>query len=1846
MDQCLKKLRLVRTPIRTKVTKIKNMLSDLDDEKLDGSASLIIQKLEESLRELQYADNRVVDRLSELNEADPDNYADCLLEEEITKNAEIQEEIESFILSKRLQVNACEKATLHCDSTPIVHKSVSLRGPKMPAVKIPFFTGDLLLWQTFWDSFRANIHENMEYSKVAKMAFLKEHVKEEAAEALEHFQITDACYDQAIDLLKSRFGREQDVRFAHMLELLSINQASRNTELRAVIDKVEGHLRCLTTLGFSEKENSELFTCVLLSKIPERVRADFTRRKGPTDWNLPLLRRMLADEVRALDSYKLTNAVNAKDSNSRDKRPSHSNTSEFNAKDRRPQTTNRYHMTTQALVSNDQISCAFCQGSHFSDECKKYSSRQERVNRLTELESCFNCLKKNHKATDCRRTKQCFYCKRTTHHSAICTQRKANSQITTRKTDHVNITPEVDTGNQSSETSLVAASKSLLPIATALIQNDNSKNLKKPVAMKLILDVASGRSYITEKAAKSIGLKPQSHDMLTYASFGSDKSTSRRVPTADIKIKTKNETWIKAQVTIVPVITSPVNKYPVSKSEFPILNTVELAEPIATSPEQVELDILIGLDHYFAFVLKDRIDLTSKLVLMHTQLGWVPAGAIDKGAGSETATSLICPVNKEIETVLLTPNSDNLLQSEESLWALDAIGIYDCAQTTDDELAMCQFNKSVKLIEGRYTVSWPWKKKLPELKSNLGLACGRLKSMLHKLRDRPDTLSKYHETIMEQLERRIIEEVDETLEVAKSREDTTRLVHYLPHHAVYKEDSSTTRIRIVYDASAKTKRSDLSLNECLLKGPTALKEIPGILMRFRLNPVGLVADIEKAFLQVGLHVPDRDVCRFLWPRDPFNPQLRDVRIMRFRRVPFGVISSPFLLSATIVHHVESSNSPYAEDITSNIYVDNVIISMKDETTALDFYSATKRLFQLANMTLREWTSNSVKVVKQIEESERTMQQPVKVLGLLWNQKDDMMSLVELKDKPNPTQILTKRQVLHTASKVFDPLGYTSPVTVRTKLFTQALWKGKYDWDEPLPPDLTSQWNEIHADLNELKDVSWPRFNGIIKEDEVELHAFVDASKDAYGACIFLRKCDEESNVTVSLLLAKNRIAPVKEVTIPRLELMAAVVGVRLVKYVETELKLFSVKKILWSDAKCVLYWIKNDKPKPVFVENRLKEIRQSNVDEFRYVPTKENPADLLSRGITTSLLIDSTLWWNGPDWLNQTTGWPESIILDEKHDTEETYENEDADSATAALVTPEDRTKLPFDLKPEDFSSLQRLVRVTAWCLRAVNAFRKLGIERSEFLSASEIQKARQLWDRSVQEKEFGSLKESIRKGVKTEMVKRLNLFEDETGTIRCGGRIQNSTLCEQTKFPTLLPKNTHYTNLVIRDCHMKIMHQGTKHTLAALRESYWITSGRSQVQKTIKRCITCRKHEGGSFRPPPPPPLPEGRVNRKWPFAITGIDYLGPLLIKSENDIDETKKIWIALFTCGTVRAIHLEIAESLSTQDFIHCLRRFIATRGTPEVIISDNAKQFRLAGAVVERMWMKTLADIDVQSYVANHGISWKFIVQKAPWMGGFYERLVGSVKSCLKKNLGRSFLSMKQLQTLIKEVEATINTRPLTYVDSDLDAIVALTPADFIGAKSSRLGIPEPSIHNQPAQASTKEIVEIWKLQQHFTNMFWESWSKDYLMSLRERNDSKKYRNSVPTSPTINQIVILKDVQRPRGKWKLVKIQALHTSKDGETRSATVSTHNGKLLRRPVQHLIPLEYDDSSTEESSNQEPSQDEPEEIAASFPDEPQGEETQAEKEEKKNEDNLNVPVETNPKRSRKAKLLALAHMF
>ncbi|XP_053406659.1 uncharacterized protein LOC123538298 [Mercenaria mercenaria] len=585
-----------------------------------------------------------------------------------------------------------------------------------------------------------------------------------------------------------------------------------------------------------------------------------------------------------------------------------------------------------------------------------------------------------------------------------------------------------------------------------------------------------------------------------------------------------------------------------------------------------------------------------------------------------TETKLFTDVDEVI------PTKPNL----EDFWNIESLGITDTYDKPDDQAAMTHFRETLQFENDRYQVTWPWRDEFPDLPENRGLAKGRLKSLVCKLAKQPELLKRYDDVIKDQLEKGIIEKVD--------RELSDGLRHYIPHHVVIKPEKSTTKMRIVYDASAKTRKEYKSLNECLYRGPVLLHDLCGILMRFRLHKIGLVSDIEKAFLQVGLQKSERDVTRFLWVKDLENPVVVENKIeeYRFCRVPFGIISSPFLLGATIESHLDKQNSELAKQLKQNIYMDNVITGVNSVTEAVELYETAKSMFTEMSMNLREWMTNNEEIQSIIPDDDKSAGGIVKVLGHLWNAENDS---IQLKDPKLLKDVkVTKRNILKQLASVFDPLGLCSPLSLRGKILLQQIWSKGYDWDDLLEKKDSDAWVEIRSDLEQIESVRFQRnicMTNDVNNVEYSLACFCDASGKAYAASIYLVQVKEDEYKS-DLIFSKSRLTPIKGMTIPRLELMAVLIGARCLNFVEKELKLQCKNVVLLTDSKCVLQWLSSDKLLPVFVKNRLKEIKSYGNITYRYVNTTENPADIASRGSTLVKLLENRIWWHGPQMLRHS----------------------------------------------------------------------------------------------------------------------------------------------------------------------------------------------------------------------------------------------------------------------------------------------------------------------------------------------------------------------------------------------------------------------------------------------------------------------------------------------------------------------------------------------------------------------------------------------------------------------------------
>ena len=958
--------------------------------------------------------------------------------------------------------------------------------------------------------------------------------------------------------------------------------------------------------------------------------------------------------------------------------------------------------------------------------------------------------------------------------------------------------------------------------------------------------------------------------------------------------------------------------------------------------------------------------------------------------------------------------------------------------------------------------------------------------MLKRLRQNPDLLQSYNRVMQEQIEGGIVEDAPLTVS------DLTR-VHYLPHHAVLRTDKETTKLRVVYDASAKTEGHP-SLNDCLLTGPKFNQKILDILLRFRSHEIAIIADIEKAFLMVGVAEKDRDALCFLWVNDVREKEVT-VRPLRFTRVVFGVCSSPYLLNYTIRHHLQqymSSHPELVKKLIESFYVDDVVTGASTEEEAFQLYTESKSILKDGAFNLRKFRTNSPSLQLRIDSADNLSSNSqsehfdptdetyadimlgrqhstasstaVKVLGILWNPQEDQLlfdvaGIVQLATKIEPT----KRNAVSIVGRFYDPLGFLAPVIIQFKILFQKLCELQLQWDEPLPETTAKTWKMLIEGVRSSYPVSIPRsyHHGVTEEvQHYSLCGFCDASTAAYAAVVYLL-IKTPTSIHSCFLACKTRVAPLQILTIPRLELMSALLLARLVTTVSSILS----STILCSEVHCFTdstvaeHWIKRTTRewKP-FVRNRVDEILQkTSPDCWHHCAGTSNPADLPSRGQTIAELQVNRLWRYGPEWLKM-----DFPFSDKEHTQtldqipEECYQELKAShKKTHILFATEVNHRIGDLIDCSNFSSFRRLVRVTAYTVRAVGRFKNMQTQDDDSLTAEELLEAELRWlidcqQELKQQRNFVSLKQ------------QLNLFLDPQGLWRCGGRLSNADLPYSTKYPVLLHREHPITSLIFKDAHLRVLHDGVKETLTEVSTKYWIVKGRSLVRKLIHHCVVCRRFEGLPFSSPPPPPLPVYRVRDAPAFTFSGVDFAGPITVRS-NGPSKTEKAWISLFTCLATRAVHLDIVLDMTAETFIRCLKRFAARRGLPQKIISDNGKTFKATANYLKSMFESDV----VKNYLAEGGCKWSFNVEKAPWWGGVFERMVKSTERCLKKVLGRACFNHDELLTAVTEIESVINSRLLSYVSAD-DTEEALTPTHLVIGRRVRslpdnldYHLPDPS-----------------------------------------------------------------------------------------------------------------------------------------------------------------------------------------
>lgn len=726
-----------------------------------------------------------------------------------------------------------------------------------------------------------------------------------------------------------------------------------------------------------------------------------------------------------------------------------------------------------------------------------------------------------------------------------------------------------------------------------------------------------------------------------------------------------------------------------------------------------------------------------------------------------------------------------------------------------------------------------------------------------------------------------------------------------------------------------------------------------------------------------------------------------------------------------------------------------------------------------------------------------------------------------------------------------------------------------------------EWLRLRGELNQVAEIALPRplgFGGLENARELEMHVFCDASIEAYGVVIYL--CVREKGRTwTGLVAAKTRLTPKTKLSVPRLELLAAVTACRYSSYVERSLKdKEKFTKYLWSDSKCVIAWATSTKVLPALVERSVKQIKEARMKRFSYVPTDQNPADVASRGAGLAELR-AQKWYEGPSWLPKRTEWPaqkEDVCSDEETVAMATHLQEEEEQRVLLIsgtlqikkaVDPNSVEGAPFGINPNDVQTVGALMRRTALCLRAAGRFLR-GRGTLPARGRLNYRGAWRLWLMWDQQRIY----EPAKRKTNVSYLRNLRASEDEEGLIRCETRIRAARVNRDEAEPILLVKRSVLTRLIILSVHRNNMHAGTAHTLAALRRKFWLPHGRREVYQTIREhCYTCRRERAQPFPSPPMAPLPEFRVNRtETPFTNVGIDAFGPYKVRVGKELNApTEKRWVLLFTCMVTRAVHLEVLGDMTAAEFLNCLRRFAGRRGVPRRIICDNAPQFYAVEGYFQCVWRRFAEADSTEKYYAQHGIEWHFIPPTSPWMGGAYERLIKEVKGSFHRVYGAKILREKQFETVMIEVEGVINSRPITYVSKEADAEL-ITPNDFLCVRYPGIPVDFSLTPNAPMSVA-------WREGQEYLEQFWALWAERYLRELRERRDAMpNQRTGEEAVPKAGELVIMVDPMLKRASWQLAVVERLIKSNDGQIRSVQlrIGDEDRTRLIRPVTKVAPL------------------------------------------------------------------------
>lgn len=1548
--------------------------------------------------------------------------------------------------------------------------------------ELPHFTGDPTTWFVFISSYRESTIQ-CGFSPCENLKRVKGALGEPARGHVSHFFEMPHRLQQLLDALEEEYGtpealQQHVTRLAWDMPPLADN-LSNVGEFFAVVLKMSDALELL-----EDPTECPGLTNALVRKIGMQRGLDWLHFLGKRRATIQVFQSFIGElctnfqKLRSLGSEPAGSSRAVSGATSRDS----TGWTASNRTGAKPKTRVMVHEDRgpPKLAKADALEglkCPLgCIGQHKLDGCDKFramtvNGRWDVVKRFEKCTYCFG----GHYQAKCRKAQRCPYPGCTYRHNQLL--HKENGPGAHKKTSDafIGVAKNGEKGT-------------FFAVVKVVLENNGRR-----VPTYALLDTGSSTTFIRTELARRLGLRGPS-SVMTVA-WADTQQQDLRTERLTVKLSGHPGEGHTIQAQTMDDLALPAHhltREMVEKEGFADL-------PLSLANDAVP-QLLLGLDNAELLAsMEMAVGKSRGVVATRTKLGWVVMGQVGQ---AKAAQCLFVREDRRLEELV------------EQYIEADDFGLVEDAPrrlSNDNERAMELMQQLTHLVGDRYETGLLWKEEHRLLPDSLPAAEQRHQGLIRKLRKDPEMWRKLDATVEDYIAKGYAKEV-----VEKVRPEQ---VWYLPVFAV-KNPNKPEKVRLVMDGAAQVK--GVSLNSHLLTGPDLNAPLVHVLLKFRRGKVAVSGDIREMFHQVRIRAEDRSAQRFMWQfSTDEQPRTYEMQVM-----VFGAACSP-----TLAQYAKNVNAARFADefpeaakaIVEQHYVDDYLDSHETAERALQVAQEVKHIHQRGGFCITKLVSNDKAVTRALggDEEQVIEVSSTGTLGLDWDTSNDCFSfrgrVAKMRKEFAAGRLPTKRQLLRMAMSLFDPLGMVAYITVVARILLREAWRTETEWDQQIPISCIRAWEEWVECLEGVHNIPIPRWYGELGV-AVELHVFVDASESAIGAVVYAVNRRGPGDATVAMVMAKCRVAPLRTKSIPRLELDAAVLGVRTLGIVVAA-KCWDVERVqLWSDARDVLYWIRCHKRRySSYVANRVGTIlRHTKVEQWRWTPTDQNPADWATKNVRDK--GDGALWLRGPEFLqHEEQKWPDC-----ERPPEEILE-------TVLMVQPAVASAV---LPPVDrFSTWERFVRNVA-CVRRMIRMCKRKASAGK-ISSEELEAAQALIIMDVQQQ------------LTERELRQWSAFKDAQGLWRMRGRTaQAEFLSVDEKFPLILPTGSRVTQLIVDRYHRVGQHCLDQRVLQEIRRKFIFKHPRRMLNRVVKQCQYCVLQRARPVAPEMAA-LPAARLAAyKRPFTYTGTDLFGPFVVKVGR---RREKRWGVIFTCLTTRAIYLDLVASPSAAASMMAMDGLAARRGAPRQYRSDNGTNFVAAA----------------KKYVDPTGRrpEWVFNAPNAPHTGGVWERMIGLTKMVMQRMGLEEEPSEERLRWLLSRAEYLINSRPLVEIGI-ADGDRAMTPNDAL------FGPEGVEVDNTPMpddfQESSLGERDAW------VQTFWRWWTTAYLPTIAGRTKWQAKRENL----AVGDVVYLCEGDYRYGWRKGRIIEAAVDDESMQVRQVVVKTADGSVYRRHATKVAPI------------------------------------------------------------------------